>query len=345
MPVERAREKRFYPSVASWKTAPPKPAATSPSEGNSALRAHQGASGMDGAKDKPASGADPAVLLELARAKTNASGDPRVMDAVDPFRASLGKEEQKLYDQTLERLRHDDRISFDFRDGATPDLATRELALRGIAAASFGRPAELEAGLRTATNSTFVPDEHGGHVERTPGQGHFTIAVYPSEFPTAENTPSQDGGIELNGGLKTEQGTLVISQDFLFEQAPRNDNLLVHEFSHVLQGLSQDPRGQSQGRDFPPTFGEERTAAFEDAFQSDEVQELLESKGLNHELGGESFPTIQNLFRQQPEALRDASPELYQTMVDWAGFDPATGRLTEQGQRRYEPSHAPSRAR
>jgi hypothetical protein len=262
-----------------------------------------------GGTAKPAQAPSRASQVGNALAAADATQDPVQMNRGDFFRSSLKPKERQAYDEALAQLREDPRIEFQFEGGAKDSTGLRELALRGMLAASFGQPEDLRAAIRTAANAS--------------ADGRFDISILGSD-------PRADAVATANG--------LEVGQQYLRDSAARGNNPFVYTFSQHLQGLSNDPAGRPEAGDFPPDMSEEHAAAFEAAFDSPPVQKLLGSTGLPNQFGPDAFPTIQGLFRQQPLALKSVSPDLYDVMTEWSGLDPAKGELTSEGWRRAGPS-------
>ncbi len=238
-----------------------------------------------------------AVAFFEAMEKTNKTGDPWDMNPGDAFRNSLDPEAQRQYDATLAQLRNDPRVQFEFKDGALDTPAMREIALRGMVAATFGRPQDLEQ--RIAAGSA-VSDN-----------GKYTITYVPDSYQ------SPDG---KNGwGAKAGQTGIIAKQGFTIQQiANENDNLFIHEFSHTLEARSDGSIGN-----LPPDFGFINELRFYAAFNTPEFQKYIGQTKVD----AETFAGTQNRFRQNPQGLKDASPEMYQLMVDYSHFDPLSGSL------------------
>lgn len=241
------------------------------------------------------------------------SGDVSQLNQLDNFRSRLTPEQQKQYDQQLAQLRNDPRINFEYKEGAPEDIALEDLALRGILAANFNNPKMLDQVLNDS-------------VEK---DGKFSVVVYPSDINLKD---FNQGDQKINGGLASNSNDIAISSDAFYSFLRSGDNAFVHEFSHLQQRVRQDgshERGRVPG-DYP--YPEQ----FEKAFADENFQKFL----VDNFLGGnapkeglalgnaESWPTISNLFHQDPEALKKASPELYQQMSRYFGLDPITGQQT-----------------
>jgi hypothetical protein len=244
-----------------------------------------------------------APLSEEAFAEVLARGntDLRALDEVDNFRQTLPPAQQAEYDRMLESLRQDPRIAFEDEPGVTSTPAERDLMLRGIAAASFNNPKGLEATLAKASE----------------GDGQFTLRAFDGPVPIDRFYGSGDTA----AGLALPEGGVAIDLNFMRDATRRGDNPLLHEFSHVQQAkLGEDGKLVYSERfpaDFP--FGDAVAQHLEDpGFQA-----FLEETGYGAD-GIETWPTIQNLFHQFPEQLREASPEIYESMVKYQGFDPLT---------------------
>lgn len=232
--------------------------------------------------------------------QTNETGDPWDMNSGDAFRNSLDPEAQRAYDETLAALRNDPRIQFEFEGGAVDSLAFREIALRGLVAATFGRPQDLEERIATAAANS--------------DNGKFTITYVPDDYVP------EDGS--TGWGARAGRDGITARQGFTVEKIAReNDNLFIHEFSHTLQADDDD----NDNDNLPPDFGFINSWRFYAAFNTPEFQKYIGQT----EVDTETFAGIQNRFRQNPQALKDASPEMYALMVDYSGFDPLTGSLVD----------------
>lgn len=241
---------------------------------------------------------DEAAFSEvLARAET----DPRALDAVDNFRQTLPPAQQAEYDRMLASLRSDPRVVFADEPGVTSTRAERDLMLRGIAAANFNNPRGLEAAIAKASA----------------GDGQFTLRAFDGPVPINRFYGS-DGSA---AGLALPEGGVAIDLNFLREASRKGDNPLLHEFSHVQQAtLGADGKLVYSER-FPPDFPFGREVA--DHLGDPKFQAFLRGHGYGAD-GIETWPTVQNLFHQFPEQLREASPEIYAAMVKYQGFDPLT---------------------
>lgn len=261
--------------------------------------------------------------LQQARESFNQSGDPHAMDSVDLFRDSLDPAVRFQYDQQLAKLRDDPRVQVVYLEGKPADPATRELVLRGMLAATFPDEQMLDNGIQTAVDTKF----EDGQI-KPDGEGSFDVIVYPDSFNIGDHTyPGHDGQAP---GLKTQDGDVVISESFLDHTVAAGEHLMIHEFAHCLQSASDDG-GVAQGRPYPEDFpfGAEMDAAFDG---DPAFRDYIESRfGVVHG-GQERFPTVMNVFHTEPEALRAASPELYDMMVRYTGLDPIAGETIPEDQ-------------
>lgn len=262
--------------------------------------------------------------IEKRSRLANATGNPQALDSVDSFRSSLPAEQQEVYDQQLEELRQDDRIHFVEHEGAEADLATRDFALRGILTATFGNPEDLEKALNTAAHNGH--NEAGELVERD-GDGQLDIHLYPDQFPL--DPLKNPNGQKISGGLVTSGGDIHASKAFLGTTLANGENLFTHEFTHVTQGSRADGSWQP-GNAFPEDFPPELAERFEHEFKSPEFQQYFEEVGFNREYSIESYPGAQTVFRYYPEDLAEASPELYDIMSAYNGYDPLAGEQVER---------------
>lgn len=236
------------------------------------------------------------------------TGDVSQLDGADNFRQTLTPELQREYDRQVEELRNDPRVKFSYHDGATQSAATEDLALRGIVAANFGNPRGMEDIVRSASG----PD------------GTLEIDVYGGPVPIEKYYGGDPRGAQ---GLALPQGGIAIEQPFLYDATRRGDNPFVHEFAHVQQ-QTETHENEFHAGELPPDFAD--PGAFRDAFDEDGFQDYVAERftggprdpGEIVNGGNESFPTVQNLFRQAPQDLKRESPELYRQMVEYSGYDP-----------------------
>jgi hypothetical protein len=241
--------------------------------------------------------------------KVDKTGDLTGLNTVDNFRQTLTPELQAEYDRQLEELRNDPRIEFEYREGAKPSAAEEDLALRGILASTFGNPQLLDSTLENSLGE----------------DGRVAIYVYPSSFPLSDFGSTSTTNAP---GYATPDGGIAIAQDFNRDVLAQGDNPFVHEFGHLTDRSNGDV---NYPEDFP--FAESTQAELE----SEHFQEFLIDRfnGGNPPLdedgnpkplhtGGEGWPTMLNLFKQYPEELKEASPDIYRNMTEYFGYDPLT---------------------
>lgn len=254
----------------------------------------------------------------LAAVETvNSTGDPHAIDSVDRFRQRLTPELQAEYDKLLQQLRDDPRIDFVYQPGVEPNAGRDELALRGVAAAVFGRPELLEDAIQTAVDSR--QDEDGKLVED--GNGKLEIVIYPGNVPIEPFYPGSDGEAL---GLVTPPSDVLIDEQYLYDATAAGEHLLIHEFSHVLQQTSEDG-GLPTQRQYPPDF-EDGDLVTEATETDPELRAYLTERWGGVSTGLEIFPGLQVVFESYPEELREASPEVYDAFARYHGYDPLTGR-------------------
>lgn len=283
--------------------------------------------------------ADRQLRIDAAETEYGRTGDLDAFDGVDTFRENLSPAQQRSYDEYLESVRSNPDINIRYWDGAQQDALTDEMIYRGIAASTFGDPSSLDSAVDVAEqyelyehprwNTGDGADTHGDVRELTNDNGQFDIYVYPESDKTAL-------------GQAVGSGDLVVEQEGMKSiLASSADNLIIHEYAHVEQGVDDDRswwerfRGHDVepirvSKPLPVDFPDEDL--FFERVQSSEFDALLASENL---LGSpeqraqktandsrEAYPTAVNLFIQKPNELRAADPELYELMVEHMGFDP-----------------------
>lgn len=236
--------------------------------------------------------------FEATLASVNASGDLSTLDAVDNFRQTLTPELQRQYDAQLETLRNDPRIEFQYEPGVepSPNAALEDMTLRGMVAATFGNPDIMES---TITEAVSNNDQYNGGPD---GDGHLVLRFYDGPART-------DDGSEAAGWAMYGAGHIRMDANYTMSALSKGDSVPQHEFSHLMQGYNQ-----REGQDslFPGDFPYE-----------DEMLSALASTDFV-ERGGETWPDLQNRFRQYPETLAREHPEIYRMMAEYAGYDPLT---------------------
>lgn len=257
----------------------------------------------------------PADVLAGVQANVDKTGDRSQLDQVDNFRQTLPPDQQAEYDRQLQALRDDDRIEFEYVDGAPQSDATEDLALRGILAATWGNPDSLERTIATSHEQS----------------GSLKISVHDGPVPIGDY---YEGNTDTAAGLATPTGGIAIDRNFMNDVTAKGDNPFVHEFAHIQQRTNPDGTPHMDQRlpaDFP--YPDE----FVEEYESPEFQQFITDRFYGGTPptddagnpivaagGAESWPTVQNLFRQYPEELKEKSPEIYQQMVDYSGYDPLT---------------------
>jgi hypothetical protein len=238
------------------------------------------------------------LLDEFRRAldAANSSGDMSTLNAVDNFRQTLTPELQAEYDKRLAALRSDPRIRIVYKDGAQPNPALEDMTLRGMVAATFGNPAIMN---KTIDKAVAANDTANGGPQ---GDGHLTFEFYPGLAPNSE-------GKLAWGWAMYGEGTIRMDASYTASALSKGDSVPQHEFSHFMQGYNP-PEGSSSI--FPGDF------PFEEAM----LRELADA-GFGKP-GGETWPDLQNRFRQYPEKLAAEHPAIYRMMVEYAGYDPLT---------------------
>ncbi|MBN2358512.1 MAG: hypothetical protein JXR83_03605 [Deltaproteobacteria bacterium] len=284
----------------------------------------------DADKFKSSSKGQRIVMLDQIRKACNASGDPKEMDKVDLFRNRLDPAAQAEYDRQLEQLRNDPRIRITDPNGNPVDLATRELILRGMLAATFPDAQMLNNAIQTGCDSRYDPAT--GEMERVEN-GTFDIVYYPRDY----------AGKDKPYGVCYWDGRIGISEECLGASLLEGENGMLHEFSHALQVMSNSGQVAKDGAGYPEDFpfANEVNRAF---MNDPELRQyLLDRFGKIHD-NPERFTTLQTLFRTEPEKLKEICPELYDLMVRYTGFDPIAGRILPRGPERKptEPPAAPA---
>lgn len=251
--------------------------------------------------------------------KVQKTGDLTALNAIDNFRSRLTPEQQKAYDKELQKLRDNPNIVFEYHDGSSPNpnIALEDVALRGIAAASFNNP-KLEGEVLKDSKEV---------------DGKLNIHVYPDAVPLEDFHPGHTG---KSGGLATPSNDIAVGQANVISYLGHGENVLLHEFAHLQQRVRADGshKGERVPGDFPNPEG------FAKAFSDPKFQDFLIEKyqwlgakkpedGKDFRGGQESWPSVQELYREFPEELKKASPELYKMMQEYTGFDlldkPSTG--------------------
>ncbi|PZO62256.1 MAG: hypothetical protein DI635_12345 [Pseudoxanthomonas suwonensis] len=234
--------------------------------------------------------------FNAALESANAGSDMAVLDTVDNFRQTLTPELQTQYDAQLQQLRDDPRIQFAYQPGVqpSPNPALEDMTLRGMLAASFGNEAKMNATIDAAVAAN---DAYNGGAS---GDGHLVFRFYDGPALT-------DEGKEAAGWAVYGAGEIRMDTDYTIGALSKGDSVPQHEFSHFFQGYNQ-PQGH-----YPAGF------PFEDA-----MNQALDAApdGAFADRGGETWPDLQNKFKQYPEKLQEEYPDIYRMMVEYSGYDP-----------------------
>lgn len=244
---------------------------------------------------------DEAQLLREFQAtldEANASGDLSLLDGVDNFRQTLTPELQVEYDAQLAALRNDLRIEFQYQPGVepNPNPALEDMTLRGMVAATFGDPGTLEATIAEAVGNN---DAYNGGPE---GDGNLVFRFYDGPALTDDNAAAAGWAVYGAGHIRMDANYMV-------QALSKGDSVPQHEFSHFMEGYNK-PAGSPEV--FPADFPYEQ-----------QMLEALESTDFVKR-GGETWPDLQNRFRQYPEQLAQDHPGIYQMMVEYSGYNPLT---------------------
>jgi hypothetical protein len=275
--------------------------------------------------------------IDDANDEYDRTGDPSAFDGVDTFRQHLSPDQQIEYDKYVEEVRNNDGINIRYWDGAQQDALTDELVYRGIAASTFGDRDDLRKSIEVAEQyelnehpdwSTDTSNRNGVPTELSNDDGQFDVYIYP---PGSDNPAGQ---VVASGDIIIDQGALK----GIHQQA---DNLVIHEFAHVEQGITEsrslfdrvlgrEGEFSYSGKSLPQGFPD--SDLFFERAASDDFDNLLEVNGLLGDQtsrdnavanqSGEVYATVVNLFTQQPQALKTADPQMYDLMVEHLGFDP-----------------------
>lgn len=228
----------------------------------------------------------------------NSNNDLSHLDGVDNFRQTLTPELQRQYDAQLQALRNDPRIQFQYEPGVqpSPNRALEDMTLRGMVAATFGNPDIMDSTIAEAVRNN---DTYNGGSE---GDGHLVFRFYDGPAKT-------DDGSEAAGWAMYGAGHIRMDANYTVQALSKGDSVPQHEFSHFMQGYNKPEDRDSL---FPGDFPYER-----------EMLSALASTDFI-ERGGETWPDLQNRFRQYPERLAQEHPDIYQMMAEYAGYDPLT---------------------
>ncbi len=163
-----------------------------------------------------------------------------------------------------------------------------------------------------------------------PYPGLDAIRVYPHTFRADATERLGDawveGGVSHRLGESSHRGYVVLSWDAVRngDRADDGHNVVLHEFAHQLDTLDGVPDGA------PPLpwqlygpWARVLGAAFEELQQgvADRRRSVLDSYGATNP--AEFFAVATESFFEEPVALRDQEPELYEVLARYYGQDPA----------------------
>jgi MtfA peptidase len=159
----------------------------------------------------------------------------------------------------------------------------------------------------------------------------MTIIVYAGSYQPRPSRFNQQSPIFPDGprlGESWHRGPVIVSWEEIVatEKLRPGNNLVIHEFSHHVDGLDGDVDGT------PPMIDGERARTWyqvtEDAFERlrrDAKQgqaTLLDRYGASNR--AEFFAVASECFFERPRAMRERHPELYQVLADFYCQDVAT---------------------
>jgi Mlc titration factor MtfA (ptsG expression regulator) len=158
----------------------------------------------------------------------------------------------------------------------------------------------------------------------------MTIIVYPRAFvPRSSRFDQHAPPLFGPGPLLGEawhRGPVILSWSSIESQREPGRNLVIHEFSHHVDGLDGDVDGT------PPMYDGERAAAWyrvtENEFErlrqdtGHGVATLLDRYGATNR--AEFFAVASECFFERPRAMRQRHPELYGVLADFYCQDTST---------------------
>ena len=160
-------------------------------------------------------------------------------------------------------------------------------------------------------------------------RGWHGVVLYPDLFVPERQFVDAAGVVHhdqrIMAGESWQQGPLILSWESVLQAGtPPGHNVVIHEFAHKLDMLNGEANG------FPPLHRNMRrgdwTRAFEHAYaelsrrQQSGKAAPLDPYGLENP--GEFFAVASELFFEEPRALRDFSPDLYQQLALFYRQDP-----------------------
>lgn len=160
-----------------------------------------------------------------------------------------------------------------------------------------------------------------------------TILVFPSSFRGRHAWRRPDGVVveseSWNQGEAWADGKVVLAWDGAYQGGRRHDdgrNLVIHEFAHQLDRLDGATDGLPPARDAAEHRRWRAAVAEEFARLRAAVaagrEPALDAYGAADP--AEFFAVASEAFFEQPLALRDAHPALYEMLRDFYRQDPAT---------------------
>lgn len=159
-----------------------------------------------------------------------------------------------------------------------------------------------------------------------------TILVYPERY-VAKNTTHQSGGVvsesmDVRLGEAWHGGPVILSWSSVLAGGRRCDdghNVVLHEFAHVLdmQGGGVDGTPPLQSREQYQTWHKVMTAEYQQLVRHSAGRRatLLDHYGATDE--AEFFAVSTECFFEQPAAMLDKHPELYELFREFYCQDPA----------------------
>lgn len=162
-----------------------------------------------------------------------------------------------------------------------------------------------------------------------------TVLVYPQAFYVEHEQMDEHGLVSqdrrLLSGESWSDGQVVVSWDDAKRGGAHGSdghNVLLHEFAHQLDGQSGSVNGAPMLEDeqdqslWARTMREEYGRLNQSLARGE--QTLIDPYGATHP--AEFFAVLSEVFFEQPRALRDEHPALYQRLREYYHVDPAMWR-------------------